>query len=296
MKGYFCYPLCCILAFLFLAPGLGGCSKADEEIIELKVLRQNVVFRSQADINSFMAGHKDAKRIAIDGNLTIGMPLSGGESSDITSLQPLSKLKEVRRNLLLTMNGQLLSLQGLENLDRVKGSLRIEQNGLQQGLQLKALTRVDSLIIRQNPALTALAELGQLSRINTLLIAGNAQLENLQGLGGIDSLVHLSLLQNTRLQDLSGLIKLQHISGLLSISQNQALESLSGLGLLQQIGAFSITANPLLTDLCALTPAVADLLLRHPDASQAELDSLMHLQANGVDPYRWDQLLADCQE
>ena len=221
--------------FILLAGLSFACSKPEETAPKI-ILQRNITLSSQADIEKFAADYQHAPEIGIDGNIVIGKAPKDGYS-DIKSLKSLSKLTGISKNLVISMNNQLESLEGLENLGYVGGTLRIQQTALADNIDLSSLRRVDdSLVVEQNPQLRSLTGLSGLKKVGSIRLSANPQLEDLHGLEKITSLKSLYLDKNDKLVDLAGLERLKLIKDNLYVLVNKSLSSLSGLDSLERVG------------------------------------------------------------
>ena len=70
-----------------------------------------------------------AGKIRIGGNVTIGYTDNGSTRSDITDLSPLSNIVRIRGSLRVQQNGQLVNLNDLDNLQTIGGYFHVSTNG-----------------------------------------------------------------------------------------------------------------------------------------------------------------------
>ena len=234
----------------------------------------DLTLRTQAEVDAF-------HYTEVTGSLTIGFEF-GTTSSDITNLQPVSKLTKVGASLVIRNNNQLQDLQGLENL--VTSQVRVERNSKLSSLKgLKNSTLLDELIIVNNDQLQNLQGLEDLISLTRIWIYDNGQLQNLQGLKNLDFVNELGIRNNGRLTSLQGLENLTTIGSTLTISSNPQLESLQGLENLHTIQAIlNIIDNDRLTSLQGLenvTWGFASLFIAYND----QLTSLQGLE--NIQPY-----------
>lgn len=293
---------------------LGSCTEYDGTIRK-KIVTGDFILRTQADVHAFAAEFEDIPNLGIEGSLTIGHTSPSEQSSDIISLEPLSKLSRISKNLTISMNQQLASLKGLENLKKVDGNLRIQFNGLEEGLMLNSLRHTDSLLILQNTKLPNMAGLSSLRQAGTVKISQNPQLQDLRGLDSLinlkslylennSNLVHLLGLErlkevgtmllireNSRLRSLQGLGRLEKVGLEMNISLNPELQALSGLSVLKQAGTIKINQNLSLSNLCALKQAVEAII---SVGSQNPAEQI-NLNGNAKASYTYEQLLEECK-
>lgn len=168
----------------------------------------------------------------------------------------------------ISVNLQLTSLAGLENLTTVNGPLYVCSNGnLLDVSALSSLTTVTGPISITQP-IGNLSVLSNLDRLNGLSLQ-NTNLTDLQtltprNLSAINGVLYLYA--NNQLANLTGLEPVTTIAGSplnfeypadltgVEISNNPALTSLAGLGNLTSVtGAFTISSNAKLTDISALS-------------------------------------------
>lgn len=126
---------------------------------------------------------------------------------DLVSIQGFKKLREVG-SLYLNRNSKLATLEGLESLYYINGTLELNNDGIQgdsalaslQGLE--NLRRVSNLYIKNQPILNDLTALYNLQKVMTDLdIRNNLELATLEGLDNINasSLDELSIANNPQL-------------------------------------------------------------------------------------------------
>jgi hypothetical protein len=143
-------------------------------------------------------------------------------------------------------NYLLPDLVGLNNVSKIKGSLRIIHNGDLSSLTgLEGITSIDRYLeIQQNYFLVSLAGLENLTSIGSDLrigtgFGGNHRLTSLAGLANLQSIGgNLWILDNLSLTDLTGLDSLFSIGGSLEVEENTSLMSLNGIS---NIAAGTIT-------------------------------------------------------
>ncbi len=159
-------------------------------------------------------------------------------NSLLRNMEGLSSLTRVGGNWFeISNNSALESLDGLEVLNTVAGTLTIQDNN--------ALTNIDGLA-----SLTTAATVS----IFNIEIQRNAALVNLDGLSSLTELkgaliIHL----NDSLVDIRGLSNLTEIGAMLHIAANPALADLDGLEALTTVGALGIVNNATLKDFSGLS-------------------------------------------
>ena len=186
------------------------------------------------------------------------------EYNNITSLDGFSNLNSVGYTITVRYNTNLISLEGLDNL-QILGGLKILNNPLLTSLVgLEQITTINGAFrIQNNTMLSSINQLSNLTSVGELYIENNTNLVSIVGLNQITSISWLQIRNQdllTDLSELSGLINVDY----LFIAGNDGLTSLNGLqnlidnlGLYIGIGIeFDIFVNDPninLTDFCGLT-------------------------------------------
>ncbi|MCA9445048.1 MAG: FG-GAP repeat protein [Candidatus Omnitrophica bacterium] len=209
--------------------------------------------QSQADIDAINRCN------IIEGNLSVIY-------SEITTLNGIERLKRMEGSLDIEDNEFLTSLDGLENLTHVGGTLNIFRNKKISSLEgLQNLTFVGrELVIDSNDSLPSLNGLQNLKSVGLdfylgggMGLQGNTSLVSLDGLQGLTTVGGaLAIVDNDLLTSLNGLQGLTSV-GSLQIGNffggNDSLTSLKGLQNLATVeGIFEIANNPSLTDISTL--------------------------------------------
>ena len=214
-------------------------------------LPEGITFHTQAQINSFALNYPGCNTII--GNVLI----SDDGSDNITNLDSLAVLNDVKGDLIISENYDLIDISGLHNLRYVGGDFSIMFNYQISGLQ--GLIGIDSiggnLFIETCNVIPDLEGLNNLSRIGgNLSIIWNSNLTSLNGLGNLKYIGGgLTLETNILLTDISSLTGLTSLNGDLFIFGNNSLPSLTGLISITSIeGNFMIGFNESLTNLSGL--------------------------------------------
>lgn len=186
--------LICMFNCLFFA--------CNETLKEPVPLEQDVILRSQLDVDKFLMEHVVVNQIK--GNLTIGLT-----NSDIVTLKGLKNIESVSGDLNISSNLYLENLIGLERLKTVGGDLRISNNqSLTNIEEINALTKIGSnLIIDQNEILNSLRGLSNVKSVNgAVFISSNPSLKTLDGLESIQIIKgRLQITNHHSLEDISAL-------------------------------------------------------------------------------------------
>lgn len=196
-------------------------------------------------------------------------------------------------------HAQLVSLAGLEQLERVDGTVEISGNPQLADLAgLSGLRVVDSLELADNPALVDLSGLAGLQAADWLQLGDMAPLSSLAGLGGLTRIGSLVLEGSDSLTSLAGLDALTKVdritvircAGLVSLAGlegaelaealwldgNSALKSLAGLAVSSSLFRLYLGDNDALTSLAELDPLVSvhDLtIVNHATLSQTDAEA-----------------------
>ena len=134
----------------------GGCN-TQKGIIN-SVYQGNITVTTQAQVNALrdtLAG-----KIRIAGNLTIGYTDNGSTRSNITDLTPLRNIVRITGNLNIQQNGQLVNLNGFNNLQTIGGYFEVKDNdaltflGNFPVLTSIGITDVISISVSNNPRLS----------------------------------------------------------------------------------------------------------------------------------------------
>jgi hypothetical protein len=135
----------------------------------------------------------------------------------------LHALREIEENFTIALCFDLISLRGLERLERA-----------------------GSFGISEVPLLSELSPLASLQNVERSLVLGDmGSLISLQGLNGVESIgARLWLTKLAKLESLDGLERLRTV-GQLTITDNNSLRSLAGLSRLERVdGQLDIKWNP----------------------------------------------------
>ena len=133
----------------------GGCNSQNG--IMNSIYQGNITVTTQAQVNALRDTLAGKTRIA--GNLTIGYT-DNGSTSDITDLMPLRDIVRMTGNLNIQQNGQLVNLNGLDNLQAIGGYFSVQNNDSLTFLGNFALTSIGidtggvSISVSNNPRLS----------------------------------------------------------------------------------------------------------------------------------------------
>lgn len=242
-------------------------------------------------LDNFHSDYPDCTHIL--GSLT----LNSSYASDTVAPQ----IRYIRENLEIA-NNSLSPLSGLELLDSIGGSLKVNNipiHDLPGFDQLKSIDK--TLFLRNNTNLSSLEGMPQLEYVGNIHLEGNG-LISLQGLESVEQIDgFVNILNEHNLEDLNGLENLRQIGKFLVLQGNANLRSLNGLEQLDRIGKhLHIYSNPRLEDLLSLSSLQAIEGPLHL-VSNVKLTSLAGLE--NIDPealtglqLKHNPLLSSCSE
>ena len=194
------------------------------------------VIRTQDELNQ-LAGCE-----VIDGNLQISSFVNTPDA--VFDLSPLINLREIT-GFLLIQSILATSVEGLNNLEKVKRLIILENTNLQQIDALGKLeVQLDVLVIISNFQLKSLKPLaGIRDSAETLIVTGNHTLKNIDGLEGITYAGNLDVIGNRNLENMNGFQNIKSIGRSLLLVDNNKLQNMSGLSNLESIAEDFIIAD-----------------------------------------------------
>lgn len=160
----------------------------------------------------------------------------------LDNMKGLNKITIIN-NLLISGNLKMKSLEGLDNLTMVSGTIDISTNTeLVDITQLSQISGpIQNLGIRSNPLLSSLEGLHNITSISNFFgVSGNSSLEDMDGLRNITfaGVGEMNIRFNSSLTNLDGLSKLDSIGGDLYIYDCDSLLNLDGLRNIRSVGGF----------------------------------------------------------
>lgn len=217
----------------------------------------NITLSSQSEVNSFKSNHPNCDTIV--GSITINdSPYLGS----IISLDSLNEISVIYGSLRIENNLDLTNLNGLHNLHLVSSQFTILGNNSLNTLNSLNINKVGEFLhIYYNKSLTNLSGLEQIDSINSLGIMGNDSLENLEGLDNLVYANNIHINSNpslTSIQSLNNLTSITSVAGVnstsgLVINNNQSLTSLNGLENLSNVSAINISNNNSLSNIIPIS-------------------------------------------
>ena len=204
----------------------------------------------------------------------IGDELSIQGNDTLQTIEALDSLvlTNTSTDVSIINNRQLASLEGLEGLRDVRGSVVVSSCPRVEDLEpLRNLTRATRGVTISNlPLLTNLTGLRSLqSTSNTLTLSSMPRVADLRGLERLVQVGNNMIVSNMRgLKTLQGITSLRQIGGSLGLIALDSLTSLRGVEQLDTIGGLSIASSPRIEGLTNLDDDLhieASLLLQGND-------------------------------
>lgn len=177
-------------------------------------ITDSLVIRSQEQLDDFLLQYPDCDSIL--GNVIIEQKhWTNPEWSKISNITALQNIKYIGGDLKIHFNSDLESIEGLNNLEKIQGSLYLGRISVPDILPLSSLNSIG----------------------NDLTLEYFKNLTNFNGLEGIDT-IHgtLTVFANKKLVNLNGLSDLQYIKSDLFITSNKAMSSMDGVNNLNLVG------------------------------------------------------------
>ena len=214
---------------------LVGCG---EDAVPPTVFEQGFVIETRADIEAL--GKKGGKDYVIDGDLQI-------VGSKLVSLEGLEGLRRVEGSVEIWFNEALENLRGLAGWESVGAGLgtAIAPPLPAETVAGKPVHVVEGLLIFQNEALRSLKGLERLAFVGGgMALVSNKSLVTLTDMGRLVAIEgSVDIWFNDALESLKGLHHLTRVRDFLEVSGNGALESLNGLREVDYVGADLIVSN-----------------------------------------------------
>ncbi len=265
--------------FLFVVPFLWettGCKKNPEPSpVALKTFKGFFRPLSLAEITQFA----DSNYQMIDGSLFLD-GISG-----LKDLTAFSSLKKVTGAVLIAHDSDLLSVQGMENLETIGWDLQISEN-----INLRTITAFDKLTstggieILGNPRLTRVVFNKVNKATKFLEFLNNQELQSITGMNGVTSTGFFIVSGNPALKKIDAFKNLKTVTRNFFFDHNDLLTNLDWAGQIQSVtGLASIDDNPLLLNLDGLKnlETVGAGLLVSFNPKLQNLDGLQKLRAVG---------------
>jgi murein DD-endopeptidase MepM/ murein hydrolase activator NlpD len=190
------------------------------------------------------------------------------EGDDITNLDALNSITNIKSSLWIQNNPNLENIDGLSKIDSIavgqfSAQLKITNNPKLKNLEgLQGLIETSSIEIFSNENLVNIYGLRNVSLgLRKIHITGNDNLNSLFGLHNISKVSGAILItENKNLKTLKGLENLKSINSKFWIIENIALENLNALSNLEHTDGLWVTKNEKLNNFCGLTKLVNSTL------------------------------------
>lgn len=216
-----------------------------------KTYHGNINLTTQKEVDEFGL----LKYTVIDGNLNIQSDYIEPIEDPIININSLSCITEVDK-LNIRDNNELINIDGLKNLTRIKDGLYMENNDKLTNIDgFESLNLVNKQIaINGHKRLENLDGLVRLTKINNNLhIQNNIALEDIKGLRNVNSIeFNVIIIGSDNLTSLEGIDELNYVGLSFWIGYNNNLLNLNSLAKLNQVGAMEIYRNLSLIDYCGL--------------------------------------------
>jgi len=251
-----------------------GTIYSEEEIFTTleNIFNNGIGLATQEEVEIFGANNY----VKITGNVLI--------TKEVVDLSPLASIREIQGQLIIRNTTNLETLEGLDNLERVR-DLRLSSNAVlrhmnnlqnlmeitgnfslgsnHELLSIQGLSNVtsiqDYIWIQSNSKLSSLNGLENISVVNnSLYISSNHTLETIEALSNLEVVNgRLRISSNEILVNLNGLENLTTVNGVFEIYQNYIVQNLDPLSQLTSVSeGMEIVNNDLLDDFCGLTPLI----------------------------------------
>lgn len=233
----------CLIVIVFAA-----CSSNDPQENISAPFIGDVILESQAEVDEFASNQYGG----VDGMLRLTSP-GISTPSNITDISGLSSLKYITGDLDI-FNNSIISLNGLQNITKIGGSLFLNFN--EELTEINALSNLttlgEKLVISSSESLLNIDGLIGLTKINDDLSIG---VDAGPGALGVPNLAHLNGLSNittvggnlqisgTNIIDLQSLANITAINKDITISFNESLENLTGLEAITAVGGSFLVSN-----------------------------------------------------
>ena len=208
---------------------------------------RNFIFQKQSQIDSFHLKFPECcespKSIYVMG-------------SDITNVDSLVYVKEIRQDLIIQNNAKLTNLSGLRNLRNVSRNFFIFNND--------DLAHVDGL---QNLFYSKILKIWQ-----------NEKLGNLSGLDGLVEAYNIEILESLGIVDMNAFNGVKKCN-VIQIHDNMRLTSLSGFNALINGGGIWVNNNPVLSDISAFNKSQALITMDINSNKLAKIDGFEALDS-----------------
>ena len=178
-------------------------------------------------------GFENVKSIG-SGSFYSGLTIN--ENQNLISLNGLQGLTEVNGSLNITTNKSLTSFDGLQNLKSIKKTMHLIQNeSLNDINAIAGITTLNGFVLEGSNNLTQLPVFNNLTQLDYIFIAYGGGLTNLQGFNKLQFVEEITL-EESNITTLEGLERLEKIGKILKIQRCDNMLNLEGLTNVKSIG------------------------------------------------------------
>lgn len=169
-----------------------------------------------------------------DGNYYSGITIS--ENAALLSFDGLQNLNEIKGSFGIDSNNSLLNFDGLENLAKINQTMHLHGNDKLNNINsITNLKLLNGLVLENNPELTQLPNFINLTHLEYIFIAYGGGLKNLSGLSNLRTVGSISL-KETTMYSFDGLTNLDNILNFLQIERCPNILDLKGLENVKNLG------------------------------------------------------------
>ncbi|WP_434424726.1 hypothetical protein [Nannocystis pusilla] len=201
--------------------------------------------------------------------------LSIRDHAQLESLAGIEQLQRVDGTVDISRNPRLADLAGLSGLRTVEGLELTDNPALKDLSGLSGLQTADWVQLGDLAPLSSLAGLGGLTRIGSLVIEASDSLTSLAGLDALTEVGELRVIRCAGLVSLAGLEGAE-LTAELWLNKNPALASLAGLAAPSSLNRLYLGDNDALASLAKLDPlaSIHDLtIINHATLPQADAEA-----------------------
>ncbi len=203
------------------------------------------VLSTQAQVDAFDPSLLQGKNLVISG-------------TDISNINQLTNLVRVN-GLVIENNPLLTSLAPLNNVDSVKGKLRIEGNSVLSNIDgFSSLKYINGITIANNGSLASIGGLNALLAMGpnkdtapgVLIVQNNQSLVTISGFNAITKAADITIANNSKLTGITGFQQLTSVVyylrypyGMLAINNNPELTNLDGFLAIYSLNGLDLSGN-----------------------------------------------------
>ncbi len=231
MKNRRCFSCLFFFDFLVFAFFLFN---LDTSILAQNPCSGNIVFRRQSQVDSFPILYPGCR--VVNGFITI-------TGNDITSLDSLSSIREVKGDLVVRYTTKLKSLNGLSNIENVAlGFIIIFNDSLQVIDQFNALKSASYIDIQDNNQITAINGFNAVANTGKITLQDHKKLESINAFHGLNKASDIFITNNKMLKSITGFNSGVEYGGV-KIDKNPVLEKIVGFDKVKKVKSIRIGDN-----------------------------------------------------